>query len=137
MEEQRCHCVGPQYVEENTDRLGMDYRSFDVPNPVPGTFGGTWDVCQRKCEGDKTCHAWTYAKPGIQGRSWSPPDTLERSRCEIRQELTRSHAKASNVIVKCSLSRNEIMRSPETIIIRTRKFPACALSVPADDHPAR
>lgn len=78
---------GPQYVEENTDRPGQDYRSFDVPNPVQGTFGGTWDVCQRKCEGDKSCPAWTYAKPGIQGplaKCWlksSLPNALSNNCC--------------------------------------------------------
>lgn len=65
---------GPQYVEENTNRPGRDYRSFDVPRPAPGTLGGTWDVCQRECQKETNrCNAWTYVKPGIQGplaRCW-------------------------------------------------------------------
>jgi hypothetical protein len=68
----------PQYVEENTDRPGRDYRSFDVPKPAPGTFGCAWDVCQRQCEKEKQCHAWTYVKPGIQG---------PRARCWLKKPM--------------------------------------------------
>lgn len=69
---------GAQYVEENTNRPGADYRSFDVPTPAPGVLGGTWDVCQRQCEKEQKCHAWTYVKPGIQG---------PRARCWLKKPM--------------------------------------------------
>jgi hypothetical protein len=45
-------------LEFNIDRLGGDYRYFDVaPDP-------TGDACKKACEDDSKCRAWTYARPG-------------------------------------------------------------------------
>ncbi len=55
-----------QGMEFNTDRPGLDYRSFDLPWDDPG-------LCQEACTRDSKCKAWTYVKPNIQGpyaRCW-------------------------------------------------------------------
>jgi PAN domain len=56
-----------QFFESNTDRQGNDYKSFDLDQPVIGTFGSADDNCRRACKQDGNCKAWTYVKPGIQG----------------------------------------------------------------------
>jgi hypothetical protein len=71
--------IGPaladQFMEQNTDRPGADYRDFDVEDiRVQGGFGSTADqVCRSTCEGDGNCKAWTFVKAGVQGakaRCW-------------------------------------------------------------------
>jgi hypothetical protein len=47
-------------MEDNTDYPGSDYRSLDLTDPEPRT-------CQRECERDRGCRAWTYVRPGVQG----------------------------------------------------------------------
>jgi hypothetical protein len=55
--------AGQAYAwEENTDRPGMDYKNFDLTAADPA-------LCENACKGDATCKAWTYVKPGIQGRA--------------------------------------------------------------------
>lgn len=49
-------------LENETDRPGMDYQSFDIVSPDP-------KVCQAACATDPRCRAFTYVKPGVQGRS--------------------------------------------------------------------
>jgi hypothetical protein len=49
--------VGPG-MSDNTDRAGSDYRSFDLTNP---------GECQLACNQQRTCRAWTYVRPGVQG----------------------------------------------------------------------
>jgi hypothetical protein len=44
----------------NTNILGWDYRNY---NPSPPDA----EICQRDCEADGSCEAWTYVKPGYQG----------------------------------------------------------------------
>jgi len=57
--------MGPK--ESNSDRIGGDYRNFDLSAPNP-------DLCQASCGNDPQCKAWTYVKPNtIQGpnpRCW-------------------------------------------------------------------
>ncbi len=54
-------------MEPDTDRPGMDYRSFDLPYADP-------KLCMEACNKDPRCKAWTYVKPNtIQGprpRCW-------------------------------------------------------------------
>ena len=54
-------------MEIDTDRPGMDYKNFFLSVADP-------EVCQKACKDDsKTCKAWTYVKPGVQGsqaRCW-------------------------------------------------------------------
>jgi hypothetical protein len=46
--------------EENSNRLGKDYASFELEAPDP-------QLCQTACEKDTKCRAYTYVKPGYQG----------------------------------------------------------------------
>jgi uncharacterized caspase-like protein len=52
-------------MELNTDRPGLDYRSFDI--------GADPRICRAQCEAEQPCLAWTYVAPGVQGtyaRCW-------------------------------------------------------------------
>lgn len=56
----------PKGMEYNTDRMGSDYRNFDLTRANPA-------LCQTRCSREARCKAWTYVKPGIQGpkaRCW-------------------------------------------------------------------
>jgi len=49
---------GKGEVEFAIDRLGGDYRYFDIaPDP-------TGETCKAACEAENNCRAWTYARPG-------------------------------------------------------------------------
>jgi len=53
-------------LEQDTNRLGNDYKSFDLTTADP-------ELCQAECEKDPKCKAFTYVKPGWQGanaRCW-------------------------------------------------------------------
>jgi hypothetical protein len=51
----------------DVNRPGGDYRNFDLPISNP-------QLCQRACDVDSRCRAWTYVKPntiqGPQPRCW-------------------------------------------------------------------
>ena len=48
-------------MEQNSDRPGRDLRHFSPANDDPA-------LCQKACQGDDKCKAWTYVKPNtIQG----------------------------------------------------------------------
>ena len=52
--------IGPG-MEDDTNRVGADYRRFDLGQPDPA-------ACQRACRDDsRTCRAWTYVRPRVQG----------------------------------------------------------------------
>lgn len=53
-------CVSGLRTEVDTNRQGSDYASFDLA-------GGTAQQCAARCEGDGSCRAWTFVKPGVQG----------------------------------------------------------------------
>jgi len=46
--------------EPNTNRFGGDYKSIDLATSDPSS-------CQRSCQEDTKCQAYTYVPPGIQG----------------------------------------------------------------------
>ena len=48
-------------VEFSTDRVGGDYKNFDMPPSVDGA------ACRKACEDDNKCRAWTYQRPGYFG----------------------------------------------------------------------
>ena len=60
------------------DRLGGDYRNFDMPEPAEA-------ACKAACEGENRCRAWTYARPGYIGGAVA--------RCYLKEKLTRPRAK--------------------------------------------
>lgn len=54
-------------MELDTDRPGHNYKDFDLSDADP-------ELCQRACDEDPKCKAWTYVKPnttqGSQPRCW-------------------------------------------------------------------
>ncbi|NLV26593.1 MAG: hypothetical protein GXY48_05440 [Methanomicrobiales archaeon] len=54
-------CIDPR-MEINTDRMGMDYKNFELKNPNPCE-------CRDVCYNDSECLAYTYVKPGVQSRN--------------------------------------------------------------------
>ena len=56
----------PSPPQERTNLPGKDYRSFELSSPDPA-------ACQKACQDEAQCQAWTYVKPGVQGapaRCW-------------------------------------------------------------------
>jgi len=60
-------------MESSIDRLGGDYRNFDMP-PDP-----TAAACKAACEGENKCRAWTYVRPGYIGQT---------ARCFLKDRIT-------------------------------------------------
>ncbi len=48
-------------TEFGIDRVGGDYRNFELP---PDHTGG---ACRAACQGEGKCRAWTYQRPGYTG----------------------------------------------------------------------
>ena len=48
-------------LREDINLPGMDYRNFGLSSPDPR-------LCEQACNDDSKCMAFTYVKPGIQGR---------------------------------------------------------------------
>lgn len=48
-------------AEFNSNRRGGDYRNFWVPQ-------GGHRACASACARERSCRAWTYVRPGVQGR---------------------------------------------------------------------
>lgn len=61
-------------IEYNTDRGGQDYRSFDLGSANPS-------LCPSACAREGRCKAWTYVKPGYQGKS---------ARCRVKHSVPRA-----------------------------------------------
>ena len=51
----------PGPIQTDTNRPGHDFRNFSPERPDPA-------LCQQACLEDPRCRAFTYVKPGIQGR---------------------------------------------------------------------
>ena len=71
----------PKEVEVGIDRLGGDYKSFNLPYP-------DYRLCQKACDKDRKCKAWTYVIPfTIQGpipKCWLKsqiPNALKNDAC--------------------------------------------------------
>ncbi len=47
-------------MEEGIDRVGHDFKDFDVAEGGPSS-------CQLACHQEPRCKAWTYVKPGQKG----------------------------------------------------------------------
>ena len=61
-------------IEFGFDRYGGDLRHFDVPADPNGT------TCELACEGEQSCRAWTYVRPGYVGTS---------AACYLKSRITR------------------------------------------------
>ena len=49
-------------MENNVDRVGQDYRNFDLQQAGP-------DACRTACANDPNCQAYTYVRPGAYANS--------------------------------------------------------------------
>ena len=65
-------------TEFSIDRLGGDYRDFELPADAAG------EACGKACADDNKCRAWTYVRPGYIGAS---------ARCFLKDKITRPRPK--------------------------------------------
>lgn len=63
-------------LEPDTNRLGRDYRSFDMEVDDPA-------LCKAECNKEAQCVAFTYVKPGWQGPA---------ARCWLKNEVPTAGA---------------------------------------------
>jgi hypothetical protein len=61
-------------IEYSIDRVGGDYRNFDLPRSDPDGA-----PCRAACEGDNRCRAWTYVRPGYGSTA---------ARCLLKARIT-------------------------------------------------
>jgi hypothetical protein len=63
----------PGPVENSIDRVGGDYRNFEIP--------ASQDVsaCKQACEGENRCRAWSFVRPGYGGPT---------ARCYLKDKIT-------------------------------------------------
>ena len=61
-------------TEFGVDRNGGDYRHFEVPADSGAKS------CEAACEGEDSCRAWTYVRPGYVGSS---------AICYLKNRITR------------------------------------------------
>ena len=66
-------------IETSIDRLGGDYRNFDLKSSDGD------DACKAACVGDNKCRAWTYARPGYVGKE---------AHCFLKKEIKPPRRKA-------------------------------------------
>jgi hypothetical protein len=65
-------------IEFGIDRVGGDYRSFEMPPQPEG------EACAEACKGEARCRAWTYLRPGYAGPA---------ARCYLKSRITRPRTK--------------------------------------------
>jgi hypothetical protein len=65
-------------TEFSIDRMGGDFRSFDIAADPAGAS------CAKACEADNRCRAFTYVRPGYGGAS---------ARCYLKDKITRPRRK--------------------------------------------
>lgn len=63
-------------IEFAIDRIGGDYRHFEIPADPTGKS------CQLACEAEEGCRAWTYQRAGYGGPNAS---------CFLKNRITRPH----------------------------------------------
>lgn len=61
-------------IEFAVDRIGGDYRHFDIAADPSGK------TCQAACEAEEGCRAWTYQRPGYGTQS---------AACYLKNRITR------------------------------------------------
>ncbi len=61
-------------IEFGVDRYGGDLRHFEMP------AGATGEFCQKACEAEAACRAFTYVRPGYLGQA---------AVCYLKNHITR------------------------------------------------
>jgi hypothetical protein len=69
----------PGPLETSIDRYGGDYKNFDVKSSEGASNPGA-DACQKACEDDNRCRAFTYVRSGYVGAA---------ARCYLKDKVTR------------------------------------------------
>lgn len=98
-------------TENNTDRPGSDYSSYDLPSPDPV-------LCKKACDDDAKCKAYTYVKPGVQGPA---------ARCYLKDPAPA--AQANDCCVSGVKTEASSARARPPAALQTRKQPAQAPTV--------
>jgi hypothetical protein len=65
----------------NTNLPGRDYRSFFLRSDNPR-------LCQSACQREGRCRAWTYVRPGVQGR---------QAKCWLKSSIPKSTPNKSTI----------------------------------------
>ena len=65
-------------AEYSIDRFGGDYKDMEIGADAAGR------TCQKACEDDKNCRAWTYVRPGYVGGT---------AHCYLKDKITRPRRK--------------------------------------------
>jgi hypothetical protein len=63
----------PGPVENAIDRIGGDYRNFEIP------ANKDVQACKEACEGENRCRAWSFVRPGYGGPT---------ARCYLKDKIT-------------------------------------------------
>lgn len=111
--------IGPTTIEPDTDRPGMNYKIFDLVRNHP-------KLCQDECLKDPACQAWTYVKPGIQGRS---------ARCCLKYGVPRAVQDRRCISGKKMQGRTAQMKEVVQRLVQT-DTPKTGQSIPKMFHPA-
>ncbi len=98
-------------LEENIDRVGMDYRRITLPAALPY-------LCQGECVDDDRCRSFTYVKPTIESQEpicylkEGEPTPQPNDCCTSGLRPSVTHALANSEIYKASqASLTEIIDS--------------------------
>lgn len=94
------HSQACSAMEPGTNRPGLDYRSFDLPNADPA-------ACQATCAAEGKCVAWTYVAPGLQG---------PQARCWLKDRVPSPVPGNGTVSGTCSAGDRPGGGSPFTIV---------------------
>lgn len=87
-------------LEHDTDRLGNDYRSFELTKPDP-------KLCKHACATDPKCRAFTYVKPGVQG---------ERALCHLKNPAPEASSDTC-CISGLKMARGGATNRPHKVIV--------------------
>ncbi len=89
----------PRGAERNTNRPGKDYKNFNLEEPNP-------KLCMAACEKDAKCRAYTYVKPGVQGK---------KARCWLKSGVPKPKKN------KCCISGVKTIQ--ETVVEKSTEVP--------------
>jgi len=64
----------PGPVENAIDRIGGDYRNFEIPAKQDV------EACKQACEAENRCRAWSYTRAGYGGPT---------AKCFLKDKITR------------------------------------------------
>lgn len=118
-------------LRENVNLPGMDYRNFSLPSPDP-------KLCEQACSEDPKCMAFTYVKPGVQGREarcWlksAVPGAVRDSCCVsgVKAAETRTPPSAAT-LPSAAVERTQQRQLPKAVPEQVQK-PA---SLPIEQKP--